>query len=95
MVAVEAAGTRTARMQVITTSAEQVVDRERIARSVQVAGGTARRGFFDFPVADKVPHAMVSRREMAAAGHDPAIADRVFDMVFRFVDQGILTQGRP
>jgi|GEM_PF-945813 len=93
--AVAQAGTRTARLQVITTSAENVVDRERIARSVHAAGGLARHGFFDFPATEKVPHAMVSRREMAAAGHDPAIADRVFDMVFRFIDEGKPTSAPP
>ncbi len=93
--AIENSGTRSAPMQVITTAAENVVDRERIARSVRAAGGLARNGFFDFPADAKAPHAMVSRREMAAAGHDPAIADRVFDMIFRFVDDGKPTQGPP
>jgi pimeloyl-ACP methyl ester carboxylesterase len=93
--AVEKAGSGAARMQVITTSAESVVDRERIARSVRAAGGLSRNGFFDFPASAKVPHAMVSRREMAAAGHDPAIADRVFDMIFRFVDDGKPAQSPP
>jgi alpha-beta hydrolase superfamily lysophospholipase len=93
--AIEKAGPSAARLQVITTAAENVVDRERIARSVHAAGGLSRNGFFDFPAAAGVPHAMVSRREMAAAGHDPAIADRVFDMIFRFVDDAKPTQGPP
>jgi len=93
--AVEKAGATTARLQVISTAGEAVVDGDLIARSVRAAGGLARNGFYEFPAAEKVPHAMVHRREMASAGRDPGIADRVFDIVFRFVDDGTPTQRPP
>ena len=93
--AVEKSGAGTAPMQVISTSGQAVVDRDLIARSLHAAGGLGRNGFYDFPASEKVPHAMVDRREMASGGFDPAIADRVFDTIFRFIDEAKPTQRPP
>lgn len=81
---VENAAELKAPVQFITTAGDPAASESTIRQLYDRAGGAARHGWYQYPKAEKVPHAMIHPFEDNGAGHTPAL----YDLIMQFVETG-------
>lgn len=73
-------------VQFFTSGADDAADMSAIKQVYQGSGGAGHDGFYEFPKAEGIPHAMVSPREDNGKGQTPAL----YRMSMQYMNQGTL-----